>query len=108
MRAVIAPALADIFHKNCFENGLVPVLLPEEQVATLMEKAQQAPGYRLTVDLERCEVRDEEGLRLPFVVHNDPATHDFRRHCMMHGLDEIGLTLRHEDKISAYERRTGI
>ena len=106
-RAVIAPTLADIFHKNCFENGLVPILLPEEQIATLMGKAQGAPGYRLTVDLEQCELRDEEGLRLPFVMHHDPATHDFRRHCLLHGLDEIGLTLQHEDKILAYERRAG-
>ena len=108
IRAVIASTLADIFHKNSFENGLVPVLLPEEQVAALVEKAKKYPGYRLTVDLEQCEVRDEEGLRFPFVVHNDPATHDFRRHCLLHGLDEIGLTLQHEDKISAYERKTGI
>ena len=108
IRAVIASTLADIFHKNCFENGLVPVLLPEEQVAALMERAKKSPGYRLTVDLEQCEVRDEGGLRFPFVVHNDPDTHDFRRHCLLHGLDEIDLTLQHEDKISAYERKTGI
>ncbi len=107
-RAVIAPSLADIFHKNCFENGLVPVLLPEEQVHALMAKALSSPGYRLTVDLERCEVKDDHGLRTPFVMHPDPETHAFRRHTLLNGLDEIGLTLQHEDKIRAYEERRGM
>ena len=102
-RAVIAPSFADIFHKNCFENGLVPVLLPEESVRTLMAKALRSPGYLLTVDLERCEVRDEQGFRSPFIIHSDPPTHLFRRHTMLTGLDEIGLTLQHEEKIRAFE-----
>ncbi len=108
IKAVIAPTLADIFHKNCFENGLVPVLLSDEQVATLTEKARQNPGYRLTVDLEACELRDEDELCFSFVVHRDPATHEFRRHCLINGLDEIAMTLQHEDKIDAFERRTGV
>ncbi|MCL0101703.1 3-isopropylmalate dehydratase small subunit [Dehalococcoidia bacterium] len=107
IKAVIGSGLADIFHKNCFENGLVPVILTEEQVATLMTKAQADPGYSITVDLETCEVHDDQGLSFGFVVHHDQATHEFRRHCMLNGLDEIGLTMQHEDKITAYEERTG-
>ena len=107
-RAIITPSFAEIFHKNCFENGVCPVLLAEEEVAAIMAKAQTLSGYRLTVDLERCEVSDEKGLRLPFVIHTDPETHEFRRHCLLNGLDEIGLTLHHEDKILAYERRRGL
>ncbi|HLE80536.1 MAG TPA: 3-isopropylmalate dehydratase small subunit [Dehalococcoidia bacterium] len=104
-RALIAPSFAEIFHKNCFENGVCPVLLPEEQVNQIMAKAKASPGYRLTVDLEKCEVSDEQGLRFPFVMHSDPETHQFRRYCLLNGLDEVGLTLQHEDKIEAYERR---
>ena len=106
-RAIIALGFAEIFHKNCFENGLCPVHLPEERVAEIMARAKSTPGYRLTVDLERCEVSDGQGMRLPFVTHLDPKTHAFRRHCLLKGLDEIGLTLQHEDKIVAYERRRG-
>jgi len=104
-RAVISSELADIFHKNCFENGLVPVLLTEDTVRAITAKALASLGYGLTVDLERCEVRDTQGFRASFVVHHDPATHEFRRHTMLNGLDEIGQTLQHEDKIKAYEKR---
>ncbi len=104
-RAVISSSFADIFHKNCFENGLVPVLLPEEVVASIMENAQRRPGYRLTVDLESCEVSDDAGIRAKFVVHEDPQTHDFRRNTLLNGLDEIALTLEHGDKIDSFEKR---
>ena len=104
-RAIIAPSLADIFHKNCFENGVVPVFLPEELIDKVMARAQDSPGYRLTVDLERREVWDEEGLRSSFVVHRDPETHEFRRHCLLNGLDEIGLTLQQEEKIGVFEAK---
>lgn len=104
-KAVVAPNFAEIFHNNCFENGLCPVLLPEDQVRQIMDRALATPGYELTVDLEACEVSDAEGLRLPFVVHGDPATHEFRRYTLMNGLDSIALTLQQEDKIAAYERR---
>ena len=107
-RAIIAPSFADIFQKNCFDNGIVPVHLPEEQVGQVMAKAKGKPGYEMTVDLESCELRDGEGLSIPFVVHNDPQTHEFRRHCLLNGLDDIGLTLLHEDKIAAYEARRGL
>ena len=107
-RAIIAPSFADIFQKNCFDNGIVPVLLDDEQVAQVMAKAKGNPGYEMTVDLESCRLADEEGLDIPFKVHNDPATHEFRRYCLLNGLDDIGLTLQHEDKIAAYEARRGL
>ena len=103
IRAVIAHRVADIFQKNSFENGLVPVLLSEQQIDAIMAKAQASPGYRLTVDLVRCDVWDDDSFRSPFVVHNDPGTHEFRRSCLLGGLDEIALTLEHEEKISAFE-----
>ena len=103
-QAVIAPSFADIFHKNCFENGLVPVILPEAVVDGIMARANELTGYTLTVDLETCEVSDSEGFRASFVVHQDPATHEFRRHTMLEGLDEIGLTMQHADAITAYEK----
>jgi len=102
-RAVIAPSFADIFQKNCFENGLIPVLLPEERVQELIRKAKEWPGCELTVDLERCEVWDDQGFRSPFVVHNDPETHEFRRHTLLNGLDDIAMTLQAKDEISEFE-----
>ena len=108
-QAIIAPSFADIFHKNCFENGLVPVHLPQETVDQIMAKAKASLSYRLTVDLEQCLVSEPEGgWSAPFVVHHDPDTHTFRRHCLLNGLDEIGLTLQHEADIAAYEARTGV
>jgi len=105
IRAVIAPSFADIFHKNCFENGLVPVIMAQEQVDAVMGKAQESPGYELTVDLELCEVSDAEGFSAPFVVHEDPGTHEFRRHTLLNGLDEIALTLQQDEKIGAFETK---
>ena len=104
-RVLIAPSFADIFHKNCFENGIVPVILSEEQVGRIMDRAKASPGYRLTVDLERCTVTDPEGdgLDIAFRMHDDPETHEFRRQTLMNGLDEIDLVLEHEDKIAAFE-----
>ncbi len=107
-RAIIAPSFAEIFHKNCFDNGIVPVHLPEAQVNELMAKAKQEPGYQLTVDLEACEITDQDGLSIPFKVHNDPETHEFRRDCLLRGLDDIALALEHEDDIAVYEARTGV
>ena len=107
-RVVIATSLADIFHKNCFENGLPPIILAEDVVNEIMGKVRATPGYRLTVDLERCELSDDQGFRIPFTMHPDPATHEFRRYCLLNGLDEVGLTLQREDKITAYEERIGL
>ena len=86
------------------------MLLEEEQVSEIMGRARaQAPGaYSLTIDLESCLVSDGEGFSLPFVIHQDEATHDFRRRCLLEGLDEIDLTLQHEDAILAYEKARGI
>jgi 3-isopropylmalate/(R)-2-methylmalate dehydratase small subunit len=107
-RVLIAPSFADIFHKNCFDNGIVPALLPQGDVNRIMARATRHPGYRLTADLESCLLTDGQDLRLPFVVHNDPGTHRFRRHCLLNGLDDIALTLEHEDKIAAYEKKRGL
>jgi len=96
-RAVIAPSFADIFYNNCFKNGVLPIRLSEEQVEDLFQRAAK-PGYKLTVDLNACRVTDQRGLSLAFQV--DEA----RRHNLLHGLDDIGLTLQHEAKITAFER----
>lgn len=98
-RAIIAPYFADIFSGNSAKNGIVLVALPEEQVAELLRKAQETEGYRLTVDLEKCEVRDEAGFKASFSFDS------FRRHCLLEGLDDIGLTLQHEAEIAAYEAK---
>ncbi len=108
-RCIIAPSLADIFQKNCFENGLIPVLLREEVVERIIARAQNEPGYQLTVDLELQRVWDlDEEIVTDFVVHTNPEVHAFRRYCLLNGLDDIGLTLEHEDKIAAYEERIGL
>jgi len=98
-RAVVAPYFADIFASNSAKNGMVLAALSEEQVAELMRRAKDTEGYRLTVDLERLEVRDEQGFVAKF------AMDEFRRHCLLEGLDDIGLTLQHEAAITAYEAR---
>jgi 3-isopropylmalate/(R)-2-methylmalate dehydratase small subunit len=100
IRCVIAPSFADIFYNNCFQNGLLPVVLPEEDLRRLMDKLKSNPGTRLTVDLEAQRIWDEdEEVVVSFDL--DP----FRRDCLLHGLDDIGLTLQHEDQIAAYEAR---
>ncbi|HYF92181.1 MAG TPA: 3-isopropylmalate dehydratase small subunit [Symbiobacteriaceae bacterium] len=96
-RAIIAPSFADIFYGNCFKNFMLPVALPEEQVAELMRRAKETPGYELTVDLQTQTVTDNQGFKASFDV--DP----FRRHCLLNGLDDIGLTLQQEAAIAAYE-----
>jgi 3-isopropylmalate/(R)-2-methylmalate dehydratase small subunit len=96
-RAVIAPSFADIFANNSAKNGLLTVRLQEGEVAQVMQRAQQAESLQLTVDLETCEVRDDQGFRASFSVDS------FVRHCLLHGLDDIGLTLQHEPEIAAYE-----
>jgi 3-isopropylmalate/(R)-2-methylmalate dehydratase small subunit len=98
-RSIIAPSFADIFYNNCFKNGMLPVAVSETQVNQLFERAASSPGYELTVDLERQWVTDDGGLRFSFEI--DP----FRRECLLNGLDDIGLTLQHEDKISEHEAR---
>ena len=94
---VIAPSFADIFYNNCFKNGMLPVTLPVEQVDALFQLVEAQDGYQLTVDLKSQAISDEAGLEYSFEV--DP----FRRDCLLKGLDDIGLTLAHEEKIRAYE-----
>ena len=101
-RVLIAPGFADIFYNNCFKNGLLPIVLEENAVDELFGRAAARPGYTLTVDLESCTISDEHGLALSFEVDQ------FRRHCLLGGLDDIALTLEHEDKITAYEQARGI
>jgi len=103
-RVIIAPSFADIFYNNCFKNGLLPVTLSESDIDELFRRTEAAgrSGYRLTVDLEQQEVRDESGWKANFTI--DP----FRRQCLLEGWDDIALTLRHEDAIRAFEERHGI
>jgi 3-isopropylmalate/(R)-2-methylmalate dehydratase small subunit len=96
-RAVIAPSYADIFKNNCMKNGVLPVTLKDEEVAELVRRAHEFEGYRLTVDLERCEVSDEHGFTSAFEIDG------FRRQCLLEGLDDVGLTLRHESLIRQFE-----
>ena len=98
-RVIIAQSFADIFSNNCFKNGMLPITLTAEQVREIMTRAQQQEGYTLTVDLERQTIKDSHGLSILFVVG------EFQRHCLIEGLDDIGLTLQHEDAIRAYEAR---
>ena len=96
-RALIAPSYADIFFNNCFKNGLLPIVLPESQVDRLFDEVAAFPGYALTIDLPRqCVVRPD-GAEIPFEVQ------PFRKYCLVNGFDDIGLTLRHANKIRAFE-----
>jgi 3-isopropylmalate/(R)-2-methylmalate dehydratase small subunit len=99
-RAVIAPSFADIFFNNCYKNGLLPVALTEAQVDHLFNEVRAFPGFRLIVDLENQVVRSANGnIGYPFEVDA------FRKYCLLNGLDDIGLTLQHADKIRAFEER---
>ena len=98
-RVIIAPSFADIFANNCFKNGMLPITLPAAQVAQIMDRARSQEGYEVTVDLERQTVEDAQNFSASFDVG------EFQRYCLLEGLDDIGLTLRHEDAIRAYEHR---
>ena len=98
-RAIVAPSFADIFANNCTKNGVLPVALTDVETAEIVRRAEAVEGYELTVDLENCVVRDASGFRASFRLD------EFRRHCLLEGLDDIGLTLRHEPAISEYESR---
>jgi 3-isopropylmalate/(R)-2-methylmalate dehydratase small subunit len=100
-RSVIAPSFADIFYNNSLKNGLLPVVLSEQAVKELANRSSQS-GYTITVDLENQTVNDETGFEASFEID------EFRKYCLINGLDDIGLTLQHEDKIAAYEKRLGI
>jgi len=96
-RAIIAPSFADIFANNCMKNGLLPVVLAEAEVAELVRRAKETSPFEVTVDLENKTVTHAEGFSAPFEIN------DFQRYCLMEGLDDIGLTLKHEPEIAAYE-----
>ena len=99
-RVIIAPSFADIFTNNCFKNGMLPIVVSEDEAARISGRASHAEGYTLAVDLERQVISDEAGLSIAFSVGK------FQRYCLMEGLDDIGLTLRHEADIEAYEVRS--
>jgi len=96
-RALIAPSYADIFFNNCFKNGILPIVLPENVVAQLFDEVHGFVGYRLGIDLPRQVVIKADGSEIPFEVQA------FRKYCLVNGFDDIGLTLRHADKIKAFE-----
>ncbi len=98
-RAVIAPSFADIFYSNSFKNGMLPIVLDASIVDELFKKVAAKEGYQLTVDLETQKVIDEEGKEYAFDVDG------FKKHCLLNGLDDIGLTLQHADEIKAYEEQ---
>jgi len=98
-KVIIASSFADIFHNNCFQNGMLPIVLKDGDVKNLMEKSRsRAEGYELTVDLENCKIYDTQGFDTAF--ETDP----FRRDCLLNGLDDIGLTMQQEEKITVYEK----
>jgi 3-isopropylmalate/(R)-2-methylmalate dehydratase small subunit len=97
IRCIIAPSFADIFYNNCFKNGILPITLPQEQVDKLMDDANRGANAIVTIDLEKQEIHGPDGGTITFDV--DP----FRRECLLNGWDDIGLTLRDEDKITSYE-----
>jgi 3-isopropylmalate/(R)-2-methylmalate dehydratase small subunit len=98
-RAVIAPSFADIFRNNCYQNGLLPVVLPDALVRQLLDRAAIQPGYRVSIDLENQTVADERDTLASFDI--DPAV----KHRLLNGLDDIGLTLQHAEDIASFERR---
>jgi 3-isopropylmalate/(R)-2-methylmalate dehydratase small subunit len=96
-RAIVAPSFADIFANNCMKNGMLPVVLSDAEVAELMCRATEIEGYQAIVDLEKKTVSDGRGFSASFAIG------DFQRHCLLEGLDDIGLTLKHEADIATYE-----
>ncbi|GGK82731.1 3-isopropylmalate dehydratase small subunit [Amphritea balenae] len=98
-RSVIAPSFAEIFYNNCFKNGLLPIVLSDEQVEQLFAETAATEGYELSVDLQRQVVVTPSGQEIAFEID------DFRKHCLLNGLDDIGLTLQHADDIRAYEEK---
>jgi 3-isopropylmalate/(R)-2-methylmalate dehydratase small subunit len=98
IRCVIAPSFADIFYNNCFKNGILPIRLPQSEVDKLMDDAERGSNARVSIDLESQEIRGPDGGMIKFEVDA------FRKQCLFNGWDDIDLTLRSEDKISAYEK----
>ena len=101
-RVIVAPSFADIFYNNCFKNGMLPLRLPDDTINDLFKRVESNPGYTMTVDLAKKTVTGSDGFSASFDLDED------RRQFLLQGLDEIGLTLRHERAISAYEKAHGI
>ena len=101
-RTIIAPSYADIFYNNCFNNGILPIKLDNSIMDTLFENVAKYPGYKLTVDLENQKITDVYGLSIDFEINS------FAKHKLLNGLDDIGLTLLKDDKITAYEKSKNI
>ncbi len=99
IRCVIAPSFADIFFNNCFKNGILPIVLPEDVVKNLIQQVQDKPGAALTIDLPNQTITDTKGQSIAFTVDS------FRKHCLLGGLDDIGLTLQHKTSINQFEQR---
>jgi 3-isopropylmalate/(R)-2-methylmalate dehydratase small subunit len=98
-RVIIAPSFADIFYNNSLKTGLLPVSLSSKDVGLLIERTGSADNYTITVDLETASIRDDQGFERAFEID------EFRKYCLLNGLDDIGLTLQHEDRISTYEQK---
>ena len=101
IRCVISTSFADIFFNNCFKNGVLPIVLPQEEVAKLMDDAERGANATVTIDLEAQEIRGPDGGVIAFDI--DP----FRKHCLLNGLDDIGLTMEKADEIGAFEQKAG-
>ncbi|MEI6737563.1 MAG: 3-isopropylmalate dehydratase small subunit [Pseudomonadota bacterium] len=101
-RGVIAESFADIFHNNCFKNGILPIVLPVAELDALFAQVEATPGYKLSIDLEQQIVVRPDGKELPFTVDT------FRKECLLNGWDDIGLTLRHTDLIKTFEEKRRI
>lgn len=99
IRSVIAPSFAEIFYNNCFKNGLLPIVLSDAQVDQLFTEVEASEGYQLTINLEKQVVVTPSGEEIAFDIDG------FRKHCLLNGLDDIGLTLQHADEIKAYEAK---
>ncbi|WP_417672559.1 3-isopropylmalate dehydratase small subunit [Pseudodonghicola sp.] len=102
IRCVIAPSFADIFFNNCFKNGILPIALPQEQVDLLMKDAEKGENARMTVDLEKQEITTSDGEVIPFQVDA------FKKHCLLEGLDDIGLTMAKASEIASFESKAAI
>src|SRR5258706_3917565 len=96
-QVLIAPSFADIFYNNCFKNGMLPIVLPAETVGELFQEVQKTNPYKLSIDLEKQTLQTPSGRSISFELNS------FRKHCLLNGLDDIGLTLQQEKKIAAYE-----
>ena len=101
-RCLLAPSFADIFHNNCFNNGLLPIVLPIETIEALFKEVRAADTYSLTIDLPAQTITKPDGAAIAFDIH------PFKKECLLNGWDQIGLTLRHEPEIAAYEAKRGI